>query len=254
MHLTSLWCAPRLRITPTRDGTLEKVVDKMEEDVAAAEAAQPAGAAGNTAEQGDGVIELENAKLIKENKQLQREIDRIKAMEHAPRAALPAPPPQPDAAPPSGSAPPLRVSSEVVELDFEEALDKTVGSLCEELQKKNLELRSNFTTLATENQSLRTERDKMKDRLLRLCYGLEEMVTDIRSAVSSAGGASVAQPPPQSGDTEAENQRLEGANSALFVANRKLRQDNNVLESELSTRQVSRSMSRAATKPLESPP
>lgn len=144
-------------------------------------------------------------------------------------AAIPGPQPPDDGAP----------------IDFDKALDATVGCLYDELQRSNLELRSSYSKLASENSTLKAEREQMRTTLMRICYGLEELVTDIRVSVVEPAPV---KPPPRGSDLEEENRKLEKTNNDLFAANRKLRKDNEVLQSELSSRQMTRAATRSNSR------
>lgn len=145
------------------------------------------------------------------------------------------PPEAPEPAPEVLASP--DVADDGAAIDFNEALDATVSGLYEELQRNNLELRGSYNELAADNNALKAEREQMRTTLMRICYGLEELVIDIRS---SAGEPAPVKPPPRGNDLEDENQKLGKANEDLFSANRKLRKDNEVLQSELSSRQATR--------------
>mmetsp|Transcript_12325 Transcript_12325/g.23054 ORF Transcript_12325/g.23054 Transcript_12325/m.23054 type:complete len:953 (-) Transcript_12325:143-3001(-) len=125
------------------------------------------------------------------------------------------------------------------QLIFDDVFDKCVGELYQEHKKKNEELRASYDRLSQENTQLVQEQERMKQMLLRLCYGLEGMATDIRAAV----GEPTFKPPMKSINLEAENKDLRQNIVAMYEANRKLRTDNAVLSSELSSRGVSRAAS-----------
>jgi len=141
-------------------------------------------------------------------------------------------------------------------IDFESIMSGAVDSIYEDLHQRNLELRSSYHHMATEHNMLRTEHQNMKQMLVRVCYGLEGFATDIRSACIGQGvsvpgvssteldGAPV--PTKPIGKTpclESENKKLREATTALFQANKKLRHENDVLHSEISSHMGSRNSS-----------
>lgn len=134
----------------------------------------------------------------------------------------------------------VQASSSSDPLLFDSVLDKCVGELYQEHKKKNEELRASYNRLASENSTLVQEQDRMKQMLLRLCYGLEGMATDIRAAV---GEPTFMPKVMKSSNLEAENKDLRQNIVAMYEANRKLRSDNATLCSELSSRGVSRAAS-----------
>jgi len=138
-------------------------------------------------------------------------------------------------------------------LNFDRALDGAVISLYEELHQTNLRLRVDFQRLAEENARLHSQREHMKEMLVRFCYGLEGMAMDIRAVV---GNAPVPRPPAASACLETDNRQLKQANGRLSKLNEKIREENGQLQSEISSRAASRAASQQATgaTPAMAPP
>lgn len=117
------------------------------------------------------------------------------------------------------------------------------GDIYEELHQKNVQLRSNYHTLAQEFSALKCDHEYMRQMLMNLCYGLEECAADIRAVVGEPKL-------PSNCCLETENKLLNQANEELVEANRRMKAENESMSSELCSRGATNSCS---TSPSHAP-